>query len=132
MAGTARTNRFTHLDRPLALLGLLANGAALPLLVLWILRGEPLATATLVVGLAAILPALVVGMVGSAALLARRRWGRVVAIVALALGLAVSLGYGIVWLVLVPEGRALTATLLGLLWLGQLLVLIHWSLATRR
>ena len=122
----------TRLDRNLALLGLLANGAGLPLLTLWILRGGPLATATLVVGLAAILPALVVGLVASAALLARRRWGRVVAIVALALGLAVSLSYGIVWLVLVPEGRALTATLLGLLWLAQLLLLIHWSRAARR
>lgn len=122
----------TRLDRNLALLGLLANGAGLPLLTLWILRGGPLATATLVVGLAAILPALVVGLVASAALLARRRWGRVVAIVALALGLAVSLSYGIVWLVLVPEGRALAATLLGLLWLSQLLLLIHWSRAARR
>ena len=124
MAGSAR------LDRSLALLGLLANGAGLPLLTLWILRGEPLATATLVVGLSAVLPALVVGLLGSAALLARRRWGRVVAIVALALGLAVSLSYGIVWLVLVPQGRALTATLLGLLWLAQLVLLIHWSRAT--
>ena len=122
----------TRLDRNLALLGLLANGAGLPLLTLWILLGGPLATATLVVGLAAILPALVVGLVASAALLARRRWGRVVAIVALALGLAVSLSYGIVWLVLVPEGRALAATLLGLLWLSQLLLLIHWSRAARR
>ena len=124
-----RTARF---DRALALLGLVANGAGLPLLVLWILRGGPLATATLVVGLAAILPALVVGLVGSAGLLARRRWGRVVAIVALALGLAVSLGYGIVWLALVPLGRGLIATLLALLWLAQLLSLIHWSLPTRR
>ena len=123
MAGSDR------LDRWLALLGLLVNGAGLPLLLLWILHGEPLATATLVVGLAAVLPALVVGLVGSAALLARRRWGRVVAIVALALALAVSLGYGIVWLVLVPDGRALTAIGLGLLWLAQLLLLIHWSRA---
>ena len=124
--------RPARLDRSLALLGLLANGAGLPLLTLWILNGEPLATATLVVGLAAILPALLVGLVGSVALLAHRRWGRVVAIVALALGLAVSLSYGIVWLVLVPEGRALTSTLLGLLWLAQLLLLIHWSRHTRR
>ena len=126
MAASAR------LDRRLALLGLAANGAGLPLLALWILRGEPLATATLVVGLAAILPALVVGVVAAAALLARRRWGRVLAVVALGLALAVSLSYGIVWLVLVPEGRGFTATLLGLLWLAQLLALIHWSRATRR
>jgi hypothetical protein len=116
------------LDRPLALAGLLANAAGLPLLLIWILAGGPLATATLVVGLAAILPALVVGLVGAAGLLARRRWGRIVAIVALGLSLAVSLGYGIVWLVLVPEGRAISAELLAPLWLAQLLALLHWCL----
>lgn len=119
-------------DRPLALLGLLANSAALPLLAIWILRGGPLAVASLVVGLAAILPALVLGIVGSAGLLARRQWGRVVAIVALALGLGVSLSYGIVWLALVPAGRGLTAAGLAVLWVLQLLLLIHWSLPRRR
>jgi hypothetical protein len=101
------------LDRTLALLGLVSNTAGLPLLLAWILRQGPLALATLVVGLAAILPALVLGIVASAGLLARRVWGRVVAIVALALGLAVSLSYGIVWLL-------------------QLLLLIHWSRPRRR
>lgn len=116
------------LDRSLALAGLLANVAGLPLLLIWILARGPLAAATLVVGLAAILPALVVGIVGSAGLLARRRWGRVVAIVALGLSLAVSLSYGIVWLALVPEGRAISADVLAPLWLAQLLALLHWCL----
>lgn len=120
------------LDRTLALLGLVSNTAGLPLLLAWILRQGPLALATLVVGLAAILPALVLGIVASAGLLARRAWGRVVAIVALALGLAVSLSYGIVWLVLVPEGRAFTASGLAVVWLLQLLLLIHWSRPRRR
>ena len=119
-------------DRPLALLGLLANSAALPLLAIWSLRGGPLAVASLVVALAAILPALVLGIVGSAGLLARRQWGRVVAIVALALGLGVSLSYGIVWLALVPAGRGLTAAGLAVLWVLQLVLLIHWSLPRRR
>lgn len=121
-----------RLERGLAWLGLLVNGAALPLLIAGILQGGPLAGATLVVGLAAVLPALVVGLVAAAALLARRRWGRVVAIVALALGLAVSLSYGIVWLVLGPHARAAVALGLAVLWLAQLLLLIHWSLATGR
>jgi biotin transporter BioY len=72
-----------------------------------------------------------VGLVGAAGLLAQRRWGRVVAIVALALGLAVSLAYGIVWLVMVPDARALTAWALALLWLAQLLALLHWSIPRR-
>ena len=117
-----------RLERSLAWIGLLANAAGLPLLLAWLLQRGPLAAATLVVGLAAILPALVVGLVGASALLARRRWGRVVAIVALALGLAVSLSYGIVWLVLVPEGRGITALGLAGLWLAQLLLLLYWSL----
>jgi len=120
------------LDRTLALLGLVSNTAGLPLLLAWILRQGPLALATLVVGLAAILPALVLGIVASAGLLARRAWGPVVAIVALALGLAVSLSYGIIWLVLVPEGRAVTASGLAVVWLLQLLLLIHWSRPRRR
>lgn len=55
-----------------------------------------------------------------------------VAIVALALGLGVSLSYGIVWLALVPAGRGLTAAGLAVLWVLQLLLLIHWSLPRRR
>lgn len=117
-----------RLDRTLAGLGLVANAVALPALVAWIFSDGPLAVATLVVGFTAVLPSLVVGLVASLALLAKRSWGRVVAIVALALGLAVSLSYGIVWLVLVPSGRGITGPGLGLLWLAQLLALIYWSL----
>lgn len=117
-----------RLDRSLAILGLLANAVALPVLVAWIFSDGPLAAATFVVGLAAVLPAVVLGLVAALALLAGRGWGRVVAIVALALGLAVSLSYGIVWLVIVPVGRAVTGPLLGLLWLALMLALIYWCL----
>ena len=115
------------LNRRLALAGLLASGAGLLGLPFWWLSDGPLALASLVVGLSAILPALVLGVVGSAAQLAARGWGRIVTIVALGLGLAVSLSYGVVWLVLVPQQRGLTAAALALLWLLQLLLLIHWS-----
>jgi hypothetical protein len=117
-----------RLDRTLAGIGLVANAVALPALVAWIFSDGPLAVATLVVGLSAVLPSLVLGLIATLALLAQRNWGRVVAIVALALGLAVSLSYGIVWLVLVPAGRGLTGPGLGLLWLVQLLALIYWCL----
>jgi hypothetical protein len=115
-------------DSPLAWAGLLANGAALLGLPLAIGVPGPLPLARLVVGLAAVLPALVLGVVACAALLAQRRWGRTVALVALGLGLAVGLGAGIVWLVLVPGQRAATGVGLGGLWLLQLLLLIRWSL----
>ena len=119
------------LDRGLAFAGLLANVLGLFALVGWWLSDAPLATATLVVGLSAILPALVLGLVSCSALMAARRWGRILAIVALALGLAVSLGYGVVWLVLVPQSRLLTALGLAILWPIQLGLLIYWSPSRR-
>ena len=115
-------------DRALAAIGLALNVTALPALGVWISADAPLASATLAVGLAAILPALVLGVIASSALLARRRWGRVLAIVALALSLAVSLSYGVVWLSLVPFARPLMATGIGLLVLFQTLALIYWCL----
>lgn len=120
--------RSPGMDQPLAWGGLLANGAALlglPLAIGW---PGPLPLARLVVGLAAVLPALVLGVVACGALLARRRWGRTVALVALGLGLAVGLSAGIVWLALVPGHRTATGLGLGGLWLLQLLLLIRWSL----
>ena len=115
-------------DRALAAVGLASNVAALPALGVWISADAPLASATLAVGLVAILPALVLGVIASSALLARRRWGRVLAIVALALSLAVSLSYGVVWLSLVPFARPLVALGIGLLVVFQTLALIYWCL----
>ena len=119
------------LDRGLAAAGLALNVACLPAVGLWISSDAPLAGATLVVALSAILPALVLGVVAAAALLARRRWGRIVAIVALSLSLAVSLSYGVVWLVLVPFARPLVAAALAGLVLLNTLALIFWCLPRR-
>ena len=116
------------LDLRLGWLGLVVNVAALPWLAQLLASGGAMGAANWAVGTAAILPALVLGVVASAALIKRRRWGRVVAIVALALALAVTLGYGIVWLVLVPLGRPLVAVTLGLLSVAQVLLLIYWSM----
>jgi hypothetical protein len=121
-----------RLDRLLALLGLVANALAIPLLAAWIFSGGPLAKATLVVGLAGVLPALVLGVIACLGLLGERRWARVTAIVALSLALAVSLGYGVVWLVLVPEARAWVGLALGLGWLLQLLALVYWCVPKRQ
>jgi fucose permease len=116
------------LDQRLAWLGLLVNVAALPWLLQLLLSGGSMAAANWAVGLSAILPALVLGLVATAALLKRRRWGRVVAIVALGLLLAVTLSYGVVWLALVPLGRAWVAVALGSLSVAELLLLIYWCL----
>lgn len=116
------------LDQRLAWLGLLVNVAALPWLLQLLLSGGSMAAANWAVGLSAILPALVLGLVATAALLKRRRWGRVVAIVALGLLLAVTLSYGVVWLALVPLGRPWVAVALGSLSVAELLLLIYWCL----
>ena len=55
-----------------------------------------------------------------------RHWGQVVAIVALAISLAISLAYGIVRLVLIPADRPLVAVLAVLLWAGNVAVLVYW------
>ena len=81
------------LDRSLAWAGLLLNAAGLPWLVQLLTSGGSMAAANWSVGLSAILPALVLGVVASAALVKGRRWSRVVAIVALGLSLAVTLSY---------------------------------------
>ena len=117
-----------HLDRSLAWLGLLVNVAGLPWLLQLLGSGGSMAAANWAVGLSAILPALVLGVVASAAMLKRRRWGRVVAIVALGLSLAVSVSYGVVWLALVPLGRAWVAVGLGTFSVAALLLLIYWCL----
>ena len=116
------------LDRRLAWIGLLLNAAGLPALAKLLSSGGSMAAANWAVGASAILPALVLGVVASAALVKRRRWGRVVAIVALALSLAVSLSYGVVWLALVSVDRPVVAVVLGVLVLAELLALIYWCL----
>jgi len=116
------------LDRRLAWIGLLLNAAGLPALAKLLSSGGSMAAANWAVGASAILPALVLGVVASAALVKRRRWGRVVAIVALALSLAVSLSYGVVWLALVSVDRPVVAVVLGVLVVAELLALIYWCL----
>ena len=116
------------LDRCLAWIGLLLNAAGLPALAKLLSSGGSMAAANWAVGASAILPSLVLGVVASAALVKRRRWGRVVAIVALALSLAVSLSYGVVWLALVSVDRPVVAVVLGVLVVAELLALIYWCL----
>jgi hypothetical protein len=61
------------------------------------------------------------------ALLQWRRWGQVLAIVALAMALTVGLPYGIVRLVLVDQARGLTAVLSALIWATCTGALVFWS-----
>lgn len=110
-------------------LGLVGNVLALPLIA-WFAFFTPEAFRVANVSLAFALawPAAVVGIVASAGLLAERRWGSVVALVALSMALAASLPYGIVRLALHWIGgdawsMGAIAVVLALL---NLLALLYW------
>ncbi|MCP9890496.1 Hepatitis C virus core protein [Cyanobium sp. Aljojuca 7D2] len=110
----------------LAWLGLVANALAIPLGLAVILLDPTWRVTNIVVGASAVLPTAVVGLVASIALLKWRAWGQILAIVALAMALAVGLPYGIVRLVLLSEGRLLTAALSALLWAATTAALVYW------
>lgn len=78
------------------------------------------------VGAGAVLPTAALALVATIALLQRRAWGQVTAIVALSLSLAISLAYGIVRLVLLPGGRGWLAWVCALIWSGQGALLVYW------
>jgi hypothetical protein len=109
----------------LAWLGLVANALLVLLLVPWWLWDPHLRVANLVVGLAAVLPVSVTGIVGSLAELRQRGWGRIVSIVALSLSLLLELSYGITRLALVSEGRLGLAIACGFSWILTLLLLLE-------
>ena len=112
--------------RPLAWAGLLANILVLPLVLVAILWDPVWRTVNIAVGAGGVLPAAVVGIVASVALLLWRHWGQILAIVALSLGLAVSVPYGVVRLVLEPSERPQVLALSLLLWLPNVAALLFW------
>jgi hypothetical protein len=112
--------------RPLAWLGLVVNLLILPLVPAAILNDSTWRITNIVVGASAVLPAAVLGLIASIALLRWRHWGQILAIVALSLSLAIALPYGIVRLVLVADGRFSLALLAPLLWLVNVAVLVFW------
>ncbi|MFN9694402.1 MAG: Hepatitis C virus core protein [Synechococcaceae cyanobacterium] len=112
--------------RPLAWVGLFANILVLPLALAFILWNPTWRATNIAVAAGGVLPAAVVGIVASAALLRWRHWGQLLAIVALSLSLAVSLPYGIVRLVLEPADRPQLLVLAPLLWLSNLGGLLFW------
>ena len=119
-------------DRGLAAAGLVANVVWLILASLALSQPDPLQTANLVLALAAWIPSAVVGLIASLALLWRRRWGMVLALVALSLQILVLIPYGIVRVCLVSEARGLTATLTAAVLVIVILLIVHWGRALAR
>ena len=119
-------------DRGLAAAGLVANVVWLILASLALSQPDPLQTANLVLALAAWIPSAVVGLIASLALLWRRRWGIVLALVALSLQILVLIPYGIVRVCLVSEARGLTASLTAAVLVIVILLIVHWGRALAR
>jgi hypothetical protein len=110
----------------LAWLGLVSNVLLLPAMVAVSLWHPTWRTVHIAVGAGAVLPAAALGIVASVALLKWRAWGQILAIVALALGLAIGLPYAIVRLALIPEGRGPTAALAALITAAMTAALVYW------
>ena len=119
-------------DRGLAAAGLVANVVWLILASLALRQPDPLQTANLVLALAAWIPTAVVGLIASLALLLRRRWGMVVALVSLGLQILVMIPYGIVRVCLVSDARGLTASLTTAVLVIVILLIVHWGRALAR
>ncbi len=109
----------------LAWVGLLANIASLPVIGLVAFGGPPLEATNISLAISLAWPAAIVGIVASAGLLAQRRWGVVLAIVALAMALSASLPYGIIRLVLVKDLESIGGISVSLAMLN-LLALLYW------
>ena len=115
-------------------LGLVANLIALPVIGLLAFReGSSSGIAITNISLAFSLawPAAIVGIVASAGLLAQRRWGVILAIVALSMSLAGAIPYGLFRLVLglEPQTMGLGPVVLGLI---NVLALIYWCRPAHR
>ena len=106
-------------------IGLIANVVALPLIAFVAFAGPPMQIANLSLAISLAWPASIVGIVSCAGLMAERRWGVILAIVALSMALAFSLPYGIVRLILVKDFQSISTVSL-LFAALNLLGLIYW------
>jgi hypothetical protein len=110
----------------LNLSGFIAAGAAIKFA---ITTPDSMHVATFVVALAGWLPALVIGITACIALLLQRRWGIVLALVALGLQLITLVPYGIVRTVLIPESREICGVITAVVLGGGTVLIIYWSQA---
>ena len=110
----------------LAWCGLVGNALVIPLTVAFTVLEPTWRTTNIAVGAGAVLPAAVVGLIASLALIRWRAWGQILAIVSLAMDLVVGVPYGIVRMVLLEQNRPLTAVVSGVLWVATTAALVYW------
>ena len=106
-------------------LGLLANVAVIPFIGLVAFSNPDLPLVNLILAVSLAWPAAIVGIVASAGLLAERKWGVILAIIALSMALSGTLPYGMVRLV--REGDVFGLSGLSFLMaILNLLALLYW------
>ena len=112
-------------------IGLLANIAALPIIAIVVFAGPPLQAANISLAISIAWPSAIVGIVASAGLLAERRWGIILSIVATSMVIAAAFPYGVIRLLLVEDLFGLSGLCL-LIAILNLLALIYWVLPVHR
>ncbi|WP_320668052.1 hypothetical protein [Prochlorococcus sp. MIT 1307] len=112
-------------------IGLIANVAVLPCIGLVAFSNPDLPLVNFILAISLAWPAAIVGIVAAAGLLAQRKWGVILAIVALSMTLSGTLPYGIVRLV--REGDIFGLSGLSfLIAILNLLALIYWCRPAHR
>ena len=112
-------------------IGLLSNVAVLPFIGLDAFNNPDLPLVNLVLAISRAWPAAVVGIVASAGLLAERKWGVIMAIVALSMALSGTLPYAIVRVIREGDFFGLSG-LSFLIATLNLLALIYWCRPSHR
>ena len=115
----------------LSWIGLFSNVIALPLIAYVVSAGEPLRIANISIAISLAWPSAIVGIVASAGLLAERKWGVIMSIVATSMVISASLPYGIVRLLLEDDLFGLSGVSL-LLAISNIIGLVYWVLPIHR
>lgn len=123
---------FSKRDRLLASGGLVINLLGFLMVAVAIASPDPLHTANLVLALAAWLPAAITGTIACLALLQHRRWGMVLALVAIGLQLLSLVPYAIVRAALLADSRSLWVGITSLVLVAGVLLLVYWAQALGR
>ena len=115
----------------LAWLGLLANVAVLPFIGAIAFGNPHLQMVNIILAISLAWPAAIVGIVACAGLLAEKRWGVILAIVALSMSLSGAFPYGIVRLIIEKDLLRLSGLSI-LISILNLLALIYWCRPAHR
>jgi hypothetical protein len=110
----------------MAWIGLLVSCLVIPLTLQLIFLDPRWRVANIAVGAGGVLPISILGIIAFVALLRWLHWGQILAIIALALSLALTLPYVIVRLVMVEPGRVALAVLAPLAWTVNVAALVFW------